>query len=312
MSWPSAIGVRSTSIGAPAAIVEASGFIWETNGHAVNTVPTAAAAPVATKRKSRRVGSAEDAVVTIPNPFSAAAGGTAPGNAQTNRRRLPAPATPAAAERPLVPANRAEQAVQNRSIGTLAGRAQARYRLTCVQCTNSAPSDDLFQTFHGDPWDHHRMQIALFQPDIPQNAGTILRLCACLNVEAHIIEPAGFPVSDRHFPRAGMDYLDQVTITRHDSWSKFEQWRNDKRYRLVLFTTRTTHCYLDYRYGAAEILLFGRESAGVPDEVVTAADARLVIPIQPGLRSLNVAVMAAMALGEALRQTRSATKETMR
>ena len=156
------------------------------------------------------------------------------------------------------------------------------------------------------------MRIALFQPDIPQNTGTILRLCACLNVEAHIIEPAGFPVSDRHFRRAGMDYLDQVTITRHDSWSKFEQWRNDKRYRLVLFTTRTTHCYLDYRYGAADILLFGRESAGVPDEVVTAADARLVIPIQPGLRSLNVAVTAAMALGEALRQTRSATKETMR
>ena len=173
--------------------------------------------------------SAEDAVVTIPNPFSAAAGGTAPGNAQTNRRRLPAPATPAAAERPLVPANRAEQAVQNRSIGTLAGRAQARYRLTCVQCTKSAPSDDLFRHFMATPGDHHRMQIALFQPDIPQNTGTILRLCACLNVAAHIIEPAGFPVSDRHFRRAGMDYLDQVTITRHDSWSKFEQWRNDKR-----------------------------------------------------------------------------------
>jgi tRNA (cytidine/uridine-2'-O-)-methyltransferase len=150
------------------------------------------------------------------------------------------------------------------------------------------------------------MQIALYQPDIPQNTGTILRLCACLNVAAHIIEPAGFPVSDRHFRRAGMDYLDQVTITRHDSWSKFEQWRNDGAYRLILFTTKGNCRYLDHRYGAADILLFGRESAGVPDEVAAAADARLVIPIAPGLRSLNIAMAAAMALGEALRQTGSA------
>jgi tRNA (cytidine/uridine-2'-O-)-methyltransferase len=147
------------------------------------------------------------------------------------------------------------------------------------------------------------MRVALYQPDIPQNTGTILRLCGCLNVEAHIIEPAGFPVSDRHFRRAGMDYLDQVTIVRHDSWSKFEQWRNEKGLRLVLFSTKGDHSYLGYRYTAADILLFGRESAGVPDEVVAAADARLVIPIAPGLRSLNVATAAAMALGEALRQT---------
>jgi tRNA (cytidine/uridine-2'-O-)-methyltransferase len=149
------------------------------------------------------------------------------------------------------------------------------------------------------------MQIALFQPDIPQNTGTILRLCACLNVTAHIIEPAGFPVSDRHFRRSGMDYLDQVAIMRHDSWSKFEQWRNEKGCRLILFTTRGTSPYLDYHYGESDILLFGRESAGVPDEVAAAADARLVIPIKPGLRSLNVAMAAAMALGEALRQTGS-------
>ena len=153
------------------------------------------------------------------------------------------------------------------------------------------------------------MQIALFQPDIPQNTGTILRLCACLDVAAHIIEPAGFPVSDRHFRRAGMDYLDQVTLMRHDSWPKFEQWRNEKAYRLILFTTKGAASYLDCSYGAADILLFGRESAGVPDEVVTAADARLVIPIKPGLRSLNVAVAAAMALGEAMRQTGSTTPE---
>jgi tRNA (cytidine/uridine-2'-O-)-methyltransferase len=147
------------------------------------------------------------------------------------------------------------------------------------------------------------MRIALFQPDIPQNTGTILRLCACLNVEAHIIEPAGFPVSDRHFRRAGMDYLDQVTIQRHDSWAKFEQWRCEKEFRLILFSTRGALPYLDHRYEVDDILLFGRESAGVPDEVVAAADARLVIPIAPGLRSLNVAMAAAMALGEALRQT---------
>src|SRR5258708_37762467 len=150
------------------------------------------------------------------------------------------------------------------------------------------------------------MQMALFQADIPQNAGTILRLCACLDVAAHIIEPAGFPVSDRHFRRAGTDYIDQVSVMRHDSWSKFEQWRNDESYRLVLFTTKAVSSYLDYRYSAAAILLFGRESAGVPDEVVAAADVRLVIPIKPGLRSLNVAMAAAMALGETLRQTISA------
>src|SRR6188768_424384 len=114
------------------------------------------------------------------------------------------------------------------------------------------------------------IRIALYQPDIAQNTGTILRLCACLGLEAHIIEPDGFPVSDRHFRRAGMDYLDQVTIMRHDSWSKFEQWRIEQRYRLILFTTKSPGCYLDYRYNVDDILLFGRESAGVPDEVVAA------------------------------------------
>jgi tRNA (cytidine/uridine-2'-O-)-methyltransferase len=147
------------------------------------------------------------------------------------------------------------------------------------------------------------MQIALFQPDIPQNTGTILRLCACTGVAVHIIEPAGFPISDRHFRRSGMDYLDQVSLMRHDAWSKFEQWRNEGGYRLILFTTKGAISYLDYRYGLNDILLFGRESAGVSGEVAAAADARLVIPIKPGLRSLNVAMAAAMALGEALRQT---------
>jgi tRNA (cytidine/uridine-2'-O-)-methyltransferase len=154
------------------------------------------------------------------------------------------------------------------------------------------------------------MQIALFQPDIPQNTGTILRLCACMDVAAHIIEPAGFAISDRRFRRAGMDYLDRVALTRHDSWSKFEQWRKDAGYRLVLFTTKAASSYLDYQYRTDDILLFGRETAGVTDEVVAAADARLVIPINPHLRSLNVAMTVAMALGEALRQTRTGKQET--
>jgi tRNA (cytidine/uridine-2'-O-)-methyltransferase len=147
------------------------------------------------------------------------------------------------------------------------------------------------------------MQIALYQPDIPQNTGTILRLCACMGVAAHIIEPAGFPVSDRNFRRAGMDYLDQVNWMRHDSWTKFEDWRRQEGHRLLLFTTKGATPYLDFRYQASDILLFGRETAGVPPEVAEATDARLVIPIQPGLRSLNVAMAAAVALGEALRQT---------
>lgn len=155
------------------------------------------------------------------------------------------------------------------------------------------------------------MRIALFQPDIPQNTGTILRLCACLNVEAHIIEPAGFPMSDRLFRRAGMDYLDHVILRRHDSWTRFEEWRIQDGGRLALFTTKGSRSYLDHRYRASDILLFGRESVGVPDYVVAAADVRLAIHMHPGLRSLNVAMAAAMAVGEGLRQTRAALSETI-
>jgi tRNA (cytidine/uridine-2'-O-)-methyltransferase len=155
------------------------------------------------------------------------------------------------------------------------------------------------------------MQIALFQPDIPQNTGTILRTCACLDVAAHIIEPAGFAVSDRLFRRAGMDYIDHVSLTRHDSWSHFEEWRREAGHRLLLLTTRGAGSYLDFRYDGADILLFGRESKGVPDEVFAAADARLRIPVRGGLRSLNVAVAAAMVVGEALRQTGSFNQGTV-
>ena len=150
------------------------------------------------------------------------------------------------------------------------------------------------------------MRIALFQPDIPQNTGTILRLCACLGVSADIIEPAGFPVSDRHFRRAGMDYLDHVTINRHRSWAHFAQWRANSGSKLILFSTKSAKPYLEHRFTPEDILLFGRESAGVPDEVAAAADERLVIPIRRDMRSLNVAMAVAMVLGEALRQTGSA------
>jgi tRNA (cytidine/uridine-2'-O-)-methyltransferase len=150
------------------------------------------------------------------------------------------------------------------------------------------------------------LRIALYQPDIAQNTGTILRLCACFGIEAHIIEPAGFPVGDRAFRRAGMDYLNQVTIMRHLDWAAFEQWRREAGARLALLTTAGAKPYLDFAYRDGDMLLFGRESAGVPDAVHQAADARLVIPMRAGLRSLNVAVAAAMVAGEALRQTNGA------
>jgi tRNA (cytidine/uridine-2'-O-)-methyltransferase len=151
------------------------------------------------------------------------------------------------------------------------------------------------------------MRLALYQPDIAQNTGTILRLAACFGLEAHIIEPAGFPTSDRAFRRAGMDYLDQVQLARHVSWAAFEMWRRERALRLVLFTTRAERSYLDHRFAGTDVLLFGRESAGVPEEVHAAADARLLIPMRPGLRSLNVAMACAIVVGEALRQTGGAT-----
>ncbi len=147
------------------------------------------------------------------------------------------------------------------------------------------------------------MRVALYQPDIAQNTGTILRMCACLGVEAHIIEPAGFPTSDRAFRRAGMDYLDHVAIVRHASWEEFERWRYGRELRLVLLTTRASRRYVDHGFTPRDVLLLGRESAGVPGRVHVAADAHLSIPMRPGLRSLNVAIAAAMAIGEALRQT---------
>jgi tRNA (cytidine/uridine-2'-O-)-methyltransferase len=146
------------------------------------------------------------------------------------------------------------------------------------------------------------MRMALYEPDIPQNTGTILRACACLGIEAHIVEPAGFPVTDRAFRRAGMDYLDRLTIIRHASFADFQEWRRGQGLRLVLMTTAAETSYLDHRYGEDQIVMVGRESAGVPEAVHQAADVRLRIPIREGFRSLNIAVATAMVAGEALRQ----------
>lgn len=144
------------------------------------------------------------------------------------------------------------------------------------------------------------MRLALFEPDIPQNTGTLLRLGACLGIAVDIIEPCGFLFTDKGLKRAGMDYLAQADYRRHDSWTAFEAQRAG---RLVLLSSKASHPYTEFVFAPDDVLLLGRESAGVPDHVRDAADARLRIPLKPGLRSLNVALAASMVLGEALRQT---------
>jgi tRNA (cytidine/uridine-2'-O-)-methyltransferase len=145
------------------------------------------------------------------------------------------------------------------------------------------------------------MRLALFEPDIPQNLGAFIRLAACLGVPLDIIEPCGFPVDDKRIRRAAMDYYDLAAIQRHDSWNAFQ--RDRKPGRLVLLTTAGASRFPDASFQPDDTLLLGRESAGVPAEVHAAADLRLRIPLQKSLRSLNVALAAAMVLGEALRQT---------
>ncbi|MER8742057.1 tRNA (cytidine(34)-2'-O)-methyltransferase [Mesorhizobium sp. M1004] len=149
---------------------------------------------------------------------------------------------------------------------------------------------------------NHRLRIALYQPDIAGNTGTILRFAACLGLGVDIIEPAGFPLSDKALKRAGMDYLETAALTRHVDWNAFEDWRKGQACRLVLLTTKAATPYTGFSFAQGDILLFGRESAGVPDPVHQAADARLTIPMQPGTRSINVALSVAMVAGEAIRQ----------
>lgn len=145
------------------------------------------------------------------------------------------------------------------------------------------------------------MRLVLFEPDIPQNTGTLMRLAAGLGVAMDLVEPCGFILDDRRLRRAGMDYLDQLALTRHVSWPAFLRDRNPGR--LVLLTTRAAVPYTDFAFRPDDLLILGRESAGVPEDVHDATDARVVIPLRPPARSLNVALAAAMVVGEALRQT---------
>lgn len=146
------------------------------------------------------------------------------------------------------------------------------------------------------------MRLALYQPDIPQNTGAILRLAACLGLPVDVIEPCGFVFDDRRMRRAGMDYLDHVELLRHRSWEAYQAVRAAKAGRLILLTTKGSVPHIQCRFEATDSLLLGRESEGVPEEVHAAADLHIRIPMRPGLRSLNVALAAAIVAGEAMRQ----------
>ena len=147
------------------------------------------------------------------------------------------------------------------------------------------------------------LRLALFQPDIPQNAGTLIRMAACLGIAVDIVEPTAFDVSDRHFRRSGMDYLERAAVRRHDSFAAFDGWRRAEGHRLVLAETDGAVPLPDFVFRPGDVVLVGRESAGVTPEARSAAETSLHIPMRPNLRSLNVALAAAMVMGEALRQT---------
>lgn len=145
------------------------------------------------------------------------------------------------------------------------------------------------------------IEIALYQPDIPQNVGAAIRLCACLGIRLHIIEPCGFPFNDKKIKQAGMDYLTQVELIRHNSWEIFTSANKDKR--LILMTTKSSDPYINFKFNDGDILIAGRESAGVPDTVHDYVNHRLLIPMTGQARSLNIINATAMITGEALRQT---------
>ena len=149
----------------------------------------------------------------------------------------------------------------------------------------------------------NRPRISLYQPDIPGNTGTLLRLGACLGIAVDVIKPTGFHLSDKNLKRSGMDYLDRAAMNVHDDWESFEHWRKSGQRRLILLSTKADTSYVDFRFQPSDCLLFGRESSGVPDSVVAASDACLTVPMAEAGRSLNVAISAAIVLGEALRQT---------
>ncbi len=147
------------------------------------------------------------------------------------------------------------------------------------------------------------VELALYQPDIPQNTGTLLRLGACLGVRVHIIHPTGFAFTKANLKRGGLDYLDHADFAEHVSYAAFDGWRRQAGRRLVLLTTKASQSAYAVQFGGDDMLLLGRESAGVPESVAADADLRLRIPMRPGLRSINVAVAASLILGEAMRQT---------
>ena len=149
------------------------------------------------------------------------------------------------------------------------------------------------------------MRIALFEPDIPQNAGNIFRLGACLGIPIDIIEPAGFVIDDKRLKRASMDYYDYLDLTKHVSWEKFYEWSKKNSYQLILLTTKSQKSYYDYKFQPKDIILFGRESAGVPDYVHEAVDERLTIPMIKGPRSINLSSSVSIVAGEMIRQLKS-------
>ena len=149
------------------------------------------------------------------------------------------------------------------------------------------------------------MRIALYQPDIPQNTGNIFRLGACLGVSVDIIEPTGFIFDDKKFKRSAMDYIDHIDYKKHIDWQQFYNWSQEKKYRLILMTTKARQSFYEFEFHSSDILLFGRESAGVPDNIHQIVDHRLTIPMKEGVRSINLSSSVALVLGEGLRQTNS-------
>lgn len=166
-------------------------------------------------------------------------------------------------------------------------------RLAIMKCSQ------MLQENHTNP----DLRIVLYQPDIPGNTGSILRFAACMGLTVDIIEPAGFRIDDKSLQRAGMDYAERATLHRHDEWEQFSIWRNEQKRRLVLITTQAQKTYRDFQFRSNDCLLFGRESAGVPQNVHDSAAERLVIPMQTGFRSINLAMSVSMVAGEALGQT---------
>ena len=147
------------------------------------------------------------------------------------------------------------------------------------------------------------MRIALYQPDIPQNTGNIFRLGACMGVAVDIIEPTGFVFDDKKFRRSAMDYIDHLEYKKHDDWKHFYKWIKENKFRLILMTTKSEDSLYNFEFRSSDILLFGRESAGVPDNIHQIVDHRLTIPMIDGVRSINLSSSVALVLGESLRQT---------